>query len=767
MKLRLTNIGISVLLLLGSSSATFAADEKPTGTIEFQELDTSELLMKEISIIGSKFNVKNIAGSAAYLDVQDIRQHNVADVNKLLRRVPGVIVRPEDGFGVFPNISLRGVDSARSAKVTLMEDGILTAPAPYSAPDAYYAPGLGRMSGLEVVKGSSQVKYGPRTTGGVINYLSTPIPTSETYYMKSSYGTFDEFRNHTYFGNTEQLESGGKIGYLVEYFGRNNTGFMQLDQNPASIRGDADTGLRRIEPMLKISYEPKSSNYQRFEFKYGHTDLDFNQSYLGTTTNDFYEKPTRRYAAARFDEMVNEHHRTYLRHFLEIDSKTNLVTTVYGNAFHRNWSRLQQAGTSSATLKGLSKALADSSTLAVLKGEAAGSLQLAIGNRSYYLYGAQANLSHQTKMGETDHKIEVGLRYHYDQIRRWQQNETYTQDSGGNITAESIGAPGSGGNRVQKTDAVALNIQDAIKWKKFTFTPGVRAEYLHQYWKDISQTTTEVDGDKDYIPIVGGASLKYDMYDANGEDIDLFGGIFRGFSTPDPKSAFESNLREETSVGYEVGARYANAPKAFSAEAIFFLTDLEDLILEDDIGAAATNDTINGGDVRSLGMEFVANYDYGLAKNLSFQTPSYVSFTYTDATIETDLDSSAAGSIFAGGQKGNKVPYVAAFVISAGAGVIYKKFNANIDANYTSETYADGANSDANVDTNGVADERFGKIPDRFIVDVAVGYQINKRVRLFSNVKNITNTQEIVSREPRGPRGNLPISMMAGLEFRL
>ena len=77
--------------------------------------------MKEVSIIGSKFNIKDIAGSAAYLDTQDIRQHNVDDINRALRRVPGVNLRGEDGFGLFPNISLRGVDPSRSAKVTIKE----------------------------------------------------------------------------------------------------------------------------------------------------------------------------------------------------------------------------------------------------------------------------------------------------------------------------------------------------------------------------------------------------------------------------------------------------------------------------------------------------------------------------------------------------------------------------------------------------------------------------------------------------------------------
>ena len=354
------------------------------------------------------------------------------------------------------------------------------------------------------------------------------------------------------------------------------------------------------------------------------------------------------------------------------------------------------------------------------------------------------------------------LRYHYDQVRRFQKDEDFTQDANGAITAVTVADGGADGNILQETDGVALNVQDAIKWGKFTFTPGIRTEYIVGSYEDYNEGRT---GTKGYIALVGGASLKYDLYDSDGEDIDLFGGIFRGFSTPDPKSTFENGLREETSLGYEAGVRYKNAPNAFSTEAILFLTDTDDLIVRADIGDTSTGQTINGGEVRSYGVEFQANYDHGLAKNWVVQTHTYASLTYTNATFQSNIGTTGAGSIFAGAVSGNKVPYISDYVLSLGTGLIYKKFNVNFDGNYTSEAFADGRNLSTNLNTSGTGSERFGKFDEQWTIDAALGYQINNKVRLFSNFKNITNSRFLVSRQPAGPRPNLPFSMMAGLEF--
>ena len=139
----------------------------------------SAVLLTYNSVIDG-FQSRQRTGSAQKLSRQDIERYGSLDPNRLFQTLTGVQVYEEDGFGLRPNISMRGTAPLRSAKINLMEDGIPAAPAPYSAPAAYYFPSLGRMSGLEVFKGSSQIEYGPNTSGGAINFMSVALPKKFT-----------------------------------------------------------------------------------------------------------------------------------------------------------------------------------------------------------------------------------------------------------------------------------------------------------------------------------------------------------------------------------------------------------------------------------------------------------------------------------------------------------------------------------------------------------------------------------------------------------
>jgi Fe(3+) dicitrate transport protein len=102
-----------------------------------QDSDESEYI-ESVTIIGSKEDLKNLAGSGAIISNEDLQKAMDTDIQKILSAVPGLYMRTEEGYGLRPNISIRGTAIERSGKITIMEDGVLVAPAPYTASSAYY-----------------------------------------------------------------------------------------------------------------------------------------------------------------------------------------------------------------------------------------------------------------------------------------------------------------------------------------------------------------------------------------------------------------------------------------------------------------------------------------------------------------------------------------------------------------------------------------------------------------------------------------------------
>src|SRR5687767_2635966 len=136
------------------------------------------LVIPKIEVIGSEENLEHIPGSGQILDEETLEGSRPFTVNEALRKAVGVNVRDEEGFGLRPNIGIRGLNPTRSTKTLLLEDGILLAYAPYGDNASYYHPSIERYERIEVLKGAGQILFGPQTIGGTINYV-TPTPRKE------------------------------------------------------------------------------------------------------------------------------------------------------------------------------------------------------------------------------------------------------------------------------------------------------------------------------------------------------------------------------------------------------------------------------------------------------------------------------------------------------------------------------------------------------------------------------------------------------------
>ena len=123
-----------------------------------------ETVMPRVDVIGSPEKLEHIPGSGQIIDQKDLESSRVFTANEALRKAAGVNVRDEDGFGLRPNIGIRGLNPTRSTKVTLLEDGIPLAYAPYGDNASYYHPPIDRFERIEVLKGAGQILFGPKTS---------------------------------------------------------------------------------------------------------------------------------------------------------------------------------------------------------------------------------------------------------------------------------------------------------------------------------------------------------------------------------------------------------------------------------------------------------------------------------------------------------------------------------------------------------------------------------------------------------------------------
>jgi Fe(3+) dicitrate transport protein len=734
-----------------------------------------------VAVIGSKENIERLPGSGVFYDTADIRNLAYDDINQVIRQTPGVYVRQEDGYGLFPNVSLRGVSTTRNGKVTVMEDGVLMAPAPYSDPSAYYTPNIGRMSGLEVLKGSSQIKYGPETTGGIINYLSTPIPAGNDGFLSLAFGTDRDRRVHASYGSRFDA-SWATIGFFVENVWREVDGFKTIiPATGGGYAGSDRTGFDRNEPLAKLRFAFKSARPQSLELSFGRTDIHADETYLGLTDADFRVNPFQRYAASRFDEISTEQERLVARYTLTASDLLTLHVTAYRTEFARNWYKLDVAGvgTSGAFLN-LSEALAGNhgtAILDVLRGGASGRLRVRANNRAYGAEGVEALGVWTFLTGRATHRLETGARLHSDFADRFQWDDTYTQAADGSATRTTAGIPGTQENRRAESDALALYMQDRINIGALTLTPGLRFESID--YTDIrrstavatlNQITSRSGRTISYVAPGLGATWK------RNENVTWLAGIHRGISPPGPAST-NGTLTEETSIGLEAGFRYNNR-RDFSAEFIVFHTAFDNLIVEQNAGGGGgVGQTSNIGEVDTTGLELALAYDPSVSRGWSVRNPWHLNFTWTRAELANDVNATGnsgavSESIFSGGRAGNELPYIPRYQIAFGTALESGPWRIQLDAFYQPRTWASANNSPflLNPDANAAAglqpaaDSRYGRVDAHLLLDAAVHYRLSSQTRLKFAVTNLLNWEYISSRVPIGPRPGAPRTMIAGVE---
>ena len=733
--------GLPCALVLSISFAASAQDE-PAG---------ANAPLENVTIIGHRRDVAEVPGSAHLIGHEELQAFLQADVMRVLRTVPGVYVQEEEGFGLRPNIGIRGSGLDRSSRIALLEDGVLIAPAPYSAPAAYYFPTQRRIHAIEVLKGPAAISVGPRTIGGAVNLISTPIPDAPDGVggnVDVRLGQHETADAHLNFGNR-----GERFSWLVETVQAQSDGFKTIDG-----LADQDTGYDIEDYMVKfqIDSDPQSSLYHSLRFKAGYTDQVSDETYLGLTDEDFAIDPYRRYAASAGDVFVSEHEQYQATYVLDSQRNWRGEVKAYRNNFARNWFKLD-----SVNGTGISDILADTATFATEFAYLTGgdSPDNAIikrhNNREYYSQGIQSRLTFDLGFGDTAVALTTGFRLHEDEEDRLHRDDGFRMENS-ELVMTSSGAPGSAANRVSSAEARSLFVETEIRHGAWILTPGVRFEDIDLRRLDFSVAdpsrslgATEVRESSVSVFIPGMGAL----YRLN-DNWRLLAGVHKGFNPPGPGSA----ASEETSLNLEFGARYAS--EALQLESIYFINDYDNLVgtvTASTGGSGQIGDQFDGGKVTVQGIELNADYGWSNLSGRGLDVPVSLNYTWTaeaefDNAFESDFD--PWGDV----QVGDELPYLPEHQLRAAAGLQNDTWGVNLAASYVGKMRA-VAGQGTHIPSE--------TVDSHVVWDFLARWHFSDHLSSYFKVDNLLDETYVAARRPAGVRPGLERTAYVGLNFSL
>ncbi len=707
----------------------------------------------------------DLPGSGHRVGARALQLIGGGDVHRVLREVPGVTIQEEDGYGLRPNIGLRGSGAERSSTITLMEDGVLIAPAPYAAPAAYYFPSVGRMDGVEVRTGAGQIKYGPATSGGALNLVAASIPTGPEARGEATLGPNNQRTLHARLGSSTASAGwlgGLGAGFVAEVRSDNVDGFKTLTgpgggalEAPGGGRFGTGFGKLDLFGRLRLSTAPGASVYQSLTLTASATDEVSDETYLGLTDADFASTPYARYAASQRDQMAADHAALRARHVAVLSDRLDVTTTLYRNAFARNWYKLDEVAAGGGAVRIaslLSEPEAYAAELAVARGEAPGTLAVKANNRTYLSQGVQSVAGLRLGREGRGALVEAGLRLHADHADRFQWVDGYAID-GGQTALLTSGVPGTDANRIDRARAAAGFVQATAEWGALALTPGLRLESVRLSREDfgradVGRTGADVTARENRATaLIPGLGAVVDV--ARGWRV--FGGLHRGFAPPDSRQ----ETAPESSVNAELGARFRGL--GVEVQAAGFHTAYGNLLGSDlaASGGGGTSDQFNGGRVDVWGAEVGVSAD--LAPRASgWSAPVRLAYTWTDARFQTAFESDfdAWGTVAIG----DELPYQARHRLYTRVGVERRGWSAAVLANAVSAMRAVAGQG-------GIPASR--KIGAHATFDVVGEVPLPSGLRLVARIANVTDATYEAARRPAGLRPGLPRTATLGLRARL
>jgi len=695
--------------------------------------------------------VARLTGPAHRLETEQLQRQLYDDIQRALVMMPGVYFLGEDGFGLRPNLGMRGGNPIRSRKLTLMEDGVLAAPAPYSAPSAIGLPLATRLAAIELFSGPALLRFGPSTTAGGINFVGRAIP-QRGHHFGSDLGLGTELygKQHMRYGF-----GGQHLGFLVEAVRLRSDGLEQR-QRGKELPGTT-SGFDQVEVLAKarVNSCPTGKIYNEGQVTLGYGRERFGGSQLGLAAGSFLDDSYQRYAASQLDDRSWQRTRLELRHVLRVARRFRLKSTFYrrdmsrsafGLAGFAKGPRLNDilASPSRPEHAGLYDVLIGASDSVAAAGQ---SLLLGDDEHDYVSQGVQSNAQLRLpNIGPLGQRFHFGIRLHNDSVARTRALRSH-QMRGGLLVAD--GGQSVSADETATTTAFSTYLVDQITlWDKIVLTPTIRVEHITTGLDD-ALVGEQTDGEQ--LAVLGGVGMQYQII----QELALLGGVHQGFSPLPP--GLPPHLEPDRSMSYEVGTRLTT--RHGRAELMGFFSDYGNMSWGCELAGGCpvehAGSRIDVGQVTVFGLE--ASGAAEIVTPIDLRIPLRASYSFTNTQVHSSFTSNdpQLGEV----EEGDELPFVPQHQIFASVGLIWpRRGGLSIAATFV----------DAMREVAGRGDPAASERTDSFVMfDASVFWQVQPEIQIYGKVENLLNSQHIVSHQPMGARPARPRFIYGGLRVAL
>ncbi|PKM29092.1 MAG: TonB-dependent siderophore receptor [Gammaproteobacteria bacterium HGW-Gammaproteobacteria-11] len=519
---------------------------------------SNTLQLPSMQVVGSEQDaISRQTGAVVIIDREQIERIQPSSTEDVLRRVPGINAKTEEESAVVSNIGIRGL-SASESKSLILEDGVPVAPGLFIGNDRYFNPRIQRMEGIEVLKGSSSLRYGPSTIGGVINYQTK---TPDGVALNTRIGSFNTREATLEAGG--RSESGDTYAGLVATKARSD-GFLDRDYDMTDLMFKAGTAI---------------GDNQNIGFKYSWYENDANISYRGMLLEDYRDRRT--YNPAPDDYFLTDRRAFDINHEWHLNDRATLRTLAYWSEMSRDyWRYAVDTAASNAAGRWV---YTDS-----LRGN----------NRSFERWGVESRLNLDHDLFGLVNEAEFGLRFMKEESDDRTIAATRAADRRGDLLAK----------RADLAESLAGYVQNRfVLSERLAVTPGLRVESYEQTRRERVQSGNPVNASESTrnTEVLPGVGFTYQLAPA----AQLYGGAYRAFSPASNGVALDGlvdqQLDGERSDNYEFGVRGSQGIYTYDVTAFYMDFDNQVVTGNSDPNLSQSNagKTLHYGLEGALGIE--------------------------------------------------------------------------------------------------------------------------------------------------------------------